>query len=516
MNMQKSIKTTILLCFLLFSSLCNAQRLYYAQGENGAVSCGHPLAAETAIEVLKNGGNSVDAAVAASFVLGVTEPSNSGLGGEGFALIYKAQDSVLAIDGSSRRPQKEIKNHYNCHISLPAIPEMLIKMNRIFGKKPLAELINPAIHLCDNGFEVSPYLSETIKRNYKKLRGKEAKDLLAPNGIPLATNHILKQPLLGKTLKELAKDEGLSFYYGEVASNILSDMKSKGASYTKYDFMSYKSRLLKPVSTNYKSFRIFGNPLPSSAPITIKLAKFLLENNLNLNPQNLQDIEKLTNTYRKFIEQKHHYSSSYYENSQELITLNLPEPPQIIPDANDSNTTHLCVWDKDNMVVSMTLTLGNHFGTGQLSAGGFFYGNSLRIFSNDIVKYPNNYPAKAGAVTSKSPIIVTLDNRPWLALGGAGADRIITNTATILAKIIKGQTPYQATQQPRYFKDYKNNIFIESCPENAFLKEKPNNNSIRFKPYLDDFFGLVSVLQKNHKTITAVGDKRRDGSCLTY
>ncbi|MBP5469003.1 MAG: gamma-glutamyltransferase, partial [Candidatus Riflebacteria bacterium] len=143
--------------FLLFYSNCSFayERIYYSEGMNGAVSCGHPLAARTAIKILKEDGNAVDAAVAAAFVLGVVDFSNSGIGGEGFALIYHPSNKIIAIDGSTKRPANDIRNEYDCAIALPAIPEMLLKMRRLYGTQSAKKLMTPAIEICNKGFEVS-------------------------------------------------------------------------------------------------------------------------------------------------------------------------------------------------------------------------------------------------------------------------------------------------------------------------------------------------------------------------
>ena len=497
-------------------------RIYYSEGFNGAVSCGHPLAAQTAINILKNGGNAVDASIAAAFVLGVVDFTNSGIGGEGFALIYKPSGKIIAIDGSTKRPMNDIKNEYKCCISLPAVPEMLLKMRRLYGSLPASKLLNPAINICHNGFEISPYLASIIQERLERIKDNNALSLIAPNSVPLQAGQILKQPKLEKTLRSLAYDQGLSFYYGDIADITITDMKSKGSSYTKYDFMKYKSRLCKPIKTTYKNYEIYGHPLPSCSVVSIKLAMKLLETKQPLIHQNSSELLYQAGICRKLLNEKYYKLSSFYNNSLGFIFCDSNFTPPSSHDANDTNTTHLCVWDKNNMVVSMTLTLGNHFGTGQLAPGGFFYANSLRTYSKSVVRYPADYPVYAGSITSKSPIIVTRFGEPWLALGGAGADRIITNTAIVLARRLSGYKLYESINEPRFFMEYYNKLVIEKDSKNfekqkAFIDEIKSiyPNTYTKKP-LHDFFGLVSGIYKPQNKIKAVGDRHRDGSCLTY
>ena len=524
---QKMPKKYLLLIFILFfiaPVLGENQRIYYSEGFNGAVSCGHPLAAQTAINILKKGGNAVDAAVAAAFVLGVVDFTNSGIGGEAYALIYHPKGKIIAIDGSTRRPSNNITNEYKCPISLPAIPEMLLKMQRIYGTLPLPKLLKPAIDTCHNGFEVSPYLASVISERLEKIKDPNAVNLIAPGNKALKSGQILKQPILEQTLKKLAYDKGLSFYFGEEADKTLSDMKLKGSSYTKYDFMKYKSKLCKPIRVTYKNYEIFGNPLPSCSIASIKIALKLISSHQPLLYQTPQELLYQAGIIRKILNEKYYKLSSFYNYTLGFIFCDSSLTPGLSHDAEDTNTTHLCVWDKNNMVVSMTLTLGNHFGTGQLAPGGFFYANSLRTYSNSIVRYADNYPSNAGSITSKSPIIVARFGEPWLALGGAGADRIISNTGMVLARLLKGYNISESLAAPRFYLEYNNKLIIEKN-ENMDDKSKSFIKQIRsiypntsLKANLHDYFGLVSIISRADKSkiIKAAGDKHRDGSCLAY
>ena len=522
--MPKKYLSIIFILFFISPVFSENQRIYYSKGFNGAVSCGHPLAAKAAIKILKDGGNAVDAAITAAFVLGVVDFTNSGIGGEGYALIFNKDGRMIAIDGSTRRPSNKIINEYKCTISLPAIPEMLLKMRRLYGSQPLSNLLKPAIDLCHNGFEVSPYLASIIKERLPKIKDLKAISLISHDNKPLKAGQILIQPKLEQTLRRLVYDQGLSFYYGEEADKTLADMKSKGSFYTKYDFMNYKSRLCKPIKVTYKNFEIYGNPLPSCSIVSIKLALKLISAKQPLLYQTPDELLQQAGIMRKILNEKYYNLANYYYSPLKFIydASNLISTQS--KDANDTNTTHLCVWDKNNMVVSMTLTLGNHFGTGQLAPGGFFYANSLRTYSNSIVRYSDNYPSNAGSITSKSPIIVTKFGNPWLALGGAGADRIISNTAMVLARMLKGYNLSESVSAQRFYLEYNNKLIIENAPDSdesftSFvekLREKYPN--ISMKAYLHDYFGLVSAIFRKDidKRIEAAGDKHRDGSCLAY
>ncbi len=156
--------------------------------------------------------------------------------------------------------------------------------------------------------------------------------------------------------------------------------------------------------------------------------------------------------------------------------------------------------------------MGNHFGSKELSPLGFFYNNSLNNFIVG-ARYPDNYPANAGPVSSKSPILVTHNKKCIIALGGAGADRIITNTGLILAKLLNGYSDIDAVKQQRFFIDHQKNLNIEWNPELSF-KELKSPYKLKTYPYLDDYFGLIALITRTQNgKFRAIADPRRDGSC---
>ncbi len=497
-----------------------SDRQFVAAGNLGAVSCGHPLAAAAAIQILNNGGNAVDAAVAAGFMIGVVDFSNSGIGGDGFALVSTPSGQVTAFDGSTRWPglkkQTKIKNY----IGLPTVPELLLKLQRLYGSKQAPELLAPAVVACIKGFKVSAYLEKVVEKKLTNTKDPATIAHLAPDGFPLRAGQIFKQPRLARTLMQLAADGGRSFYRGAEAHQTIADMQKRGSLYQLEDLARYRSAPVKPLRYDYHGFSIFGTPPPSCSLATIKLTLDLLNSGLNLFPRSGHDLLALARTGQKVISTKYASIAACLHDHAQFFTAvdQFVEPAESAdPSVTDTNTTHLCVWDKNGMIVSMTLTLGNHFGTGELAPGGFFYNNGLRNYSNEVAGYPADYPANAGPVSAKSPIIVIRNGKPWLALGGAGADRIIFNTAMTLARIIAGNGLQKSVSAPRFYLDYRNKLSLEWQPDLSLLDEAKNlARTAEIKNGCDDFFGLVSVIQrKNNGSLEAAADQRRDGSCRT-
>ncbi|KAF1083487.1 MAG: Gamma-glutamyltranspeptidase [Candidatus Rifleibacterium amylolyticum] len=492
------------------------ERCFVATGNVGAVSCGHPLAAAAALQILHEGGNAVDAAIAAGFMLGVVDFSNSGIGGDGFALIYRPDGLVEAWDASVKRPRLNGNRTIVNHIGLPTVPELLLRLRRQYGSRTLATLMQPAVSAAANGFKISAYLEKTIEKTLPNIDDPAAISFLAPHGYPLRAGQILKQPFLARTLAEMARDEGRSFYRGSTAIALIADMQKHGSQYRISDLALFKTRQVKPVRRDWQNYSLFGNPPPACSIASIKLAEDLLNSRIDLHEQRPEDILATARAGRRILQAR-------YENIAEC----LDDPYRFIEFADKvavnssgdvveaGNTTHLCVADKNGMLVSMTLTLGSHFGTGEFSPGGFFYNNGLRNFTDAVAGYPDNYPTDAGPISTKSPIIVTRNGEPVLTIGGAGSERIVFNVGLALARYLhRPQQTDHLISSPRYFLDHRQKLIVEWQPDTSLVKTLEQwFPETTIKPGCDDYFGLLSAIIVEGSQFKALADPRRDGSC---
>jgi len=492
------------------------ERCFITQGNAGAVSCGHPLAAAAALQILRAGGNAVDAAIAAGFMLGVVDFSNSGIGGDGFALVYLPDGRVEAWDASVKRPRQAGSRKIVNHIGLPTVPELLLRLRRQYGSQPLVTLVKSAVSAAADGFKISAYLEKTIEKTLPKIKDPAAIRFLAPHGYPLRAGQILRQPLLAKTLTEIAKDNGRSFYRGDTAKSLITNMQKHGSEYRISDLALFRTRQVKPVRRDWQDYSLYGNPPPACSIASIKLAEDLLNSRIDLHEQRPEDILATARTGRRILQAR-------YENMADCLA----DPYRFIEFADnivvnrsgdvveDGNTTHLCVADKNGMLVSMTLTLGSHFGTGEFSPAGFFYNNGLRNFTDVVSGYPGDYPAYAGPISTKSPVIVTRNGRPVLAIGGAGSERIVFNTGLALARFL--QRPQQTDHlisSPRYFLDHRQKLIVEWQPDTSLVKTLEQwFPEVTVKPGCDDYFGLLSAIIVESSQFKALADPRRDGSC---
>lgn len=512
----------IMAALLVSSSLyadeaAGSDRQFKATAAYGAVSSGHPLASQVAMKILQKGGNAVDAAVAAGFMLGVVDFSNSGIGGDGFALLRLPGGQIVAFDASTRRPANRRAGGKTSYIGLPTVPELLLKLLRFYGSKWPAEVMAPAVLTCIKGFKVSAYLEKVVEKRLLTLEDSGSIDFLTPEGYPMRAGQVFRQPKLARTLMQMARDGGRSFYQGEDAKMMLADMAKRGSTYQLSDLAGFRSTPVKPVKYNYKEYSIYGTPPPSCSVATIKLALDLLAENMKLFPETPDELMTVARAGQKVISAKYSSMAACLSRPEAFAAIadNAEVPaPDADPAVIDTNTTHLCVWDKNGMVVSMTLTLGNHFGTGELAPGGFFYNNGLRNYSKQVAAYPADYPENAGPVSAKSPVLVTRNGRPWLAIGGAGADKIIFNTALTLARVLSGHALEKSVAAPRFYLDYRNKLKLEWQKNPELLKQlRAKMPDTEIKPGCDDFFGLVSAIQAQGSRLLTVADQRRDGSC---
>lgn len=504
-----------LLVILLQQNLSAAasDRQFNAEGSFGAVSTGHPLATEAAVKFLRSGGNAVDAAVAAAFMLGVVDFSNSGIGGDGYALIRIPSGQIMAWDGSVKLPLQSSGKPGSHPLGLPAIPEMLLKILRIYGSRDQAEIMEPAISACLNGFRISAYMEKVVEKSLLKITDPAAIKFLAPEGFPLRAGQNFQQPQLAETLAEMAADGGRSFYRGKTAARIVADMQKHGSDYTAADLAAYRSSPARPFRFPFRNFTIYGNPPPASSIATIRLINELLDSGIDLNNLQPAQIVNVARIGKNLLDIKYRGIAECINNPQRFMLISKPVESENAHE-DISNTTHLCVWDHNGMIVSMTLTLGSHFGTGQFSPAGFFYNNGLRNYSSEVGGYQADYPRLAGPVSAKSPLIILKNNLPFIAIGGAGSNRIIFNTALAAARAIQSQNAFkELNRRPRFFMDYKNKLHIEWYPGVHLNDYQSIHQNTELRIGCDDYFGLVSSIIASDSELLAIADHRRDGSC---
>lgn len=258
-----------------------------ASGRNGMVATAHPLASQAALDILKAGGNAVDAAVAAAFAIGVVEPDGSGLGGGGGMVIYLNEtDQSFYINYYQRTPARVNEFSYDPEadrytgeaVLVPGTVAGLTLALEKFGRLPLSQVIQPAIALAEDGFEVDATLAQLLLDNIEMLQVHEAtSEMFLDDGFPKMQGDLLQQPALARTLRIIAEKGRDGFYGGPVAEHIVAKVNDEGGAMDIEDFTTYHAELTKPLEGTYRGYHILSANAPQSGEALIQ-ALNMLEN----------------------------------------------------------------------------------------------------------------------------------------------------------------------------------------------------------------------------------------------
>ena len=250
--------------------------------QNAMVATSHPLAAFTAIEVLRAGGTAADAAVAASALLAVIEPQSTGIGGDCFALCQpKGEGKIVAYNGSGRAPKAATAEWYLEHkmaaipltsphsVTIPGAIDAWATIVRDHGKLGLDSLLQPAIKAAEEGYVVAPRIAFDWKNGFEKLKkGVNAERYLLPHGKAPVAGDVIKQPELGQTLRAIAKSGPDAFYKGAIAEDMVETLRAIGGLHTAEDFAAHTTETTTPIGTTYKGLDVWQCP-PNGPGITM-------------------------------------------------------------------------------------------------------------------------------------------------------------------------------------------------------------------------------------------------------
>lgn len=522
-----------------------------ATGKNGVVSSASPLASQIGLEVLKAGGNAIDAAVAVSFALGLVEPHASGLGGCGYLLYAPVQGEPVFLDYRSTTPKALDCDTFMAlsaterkdtiwGAGVPGAVAGWLTALEEFGTMPLEELVAPTIALAEEGFEITDHFEGMIVDNYIKLAGDDVCTALYLNdGLPFMAGETVKNPDYAETLRILAKKGRDSFYKGEISQSIVESVQAKGGTISQEDLANYTVRRSQPVQSIYRDYTILSSAPSSSGGAAIALCLNLLErHDLALLGQNtaetlhlMAEAFKITN-----IDRYQYLGDADFndipldvlisrEYADQRATLISPIAvlddlsPGAIPNESPS-TTHISIVDSQGNVVSMTNTLGTFFGCGTGVAGrGFLLDNQMNDFS--VEDWEANFPSPGKRPrSSMSPtIIFTPNGIPYAALGSPGGEAIVTTMVQVISNILDhGMTVQEAIDAPRIYQNYSGKLVVEgNLDADVAASLEAIGHELERKNANSSFFGGVQgVINNGDGSWTGGADPRRDGKALAY
>ena len=429
---------------------------------NGMCASSHPFASMTAIEILKAGGNAVDAAISGALILGICEPHMTGIGGDCFVLVKPAsQDHIVALNGSGRSPKAlDPNNLRDAHdgvmpekhpdaITLPGAVDAFCKLSEDYGRLDLAEVLKPAIDAAENGVPVAPRVAFDWATSNTKFRG-GASAIFLKDGKPLATGDTFRAPGQAEVLRKIAAKGREGFYSGEVAEDMVASLQAAGGTHELADFAATRSTYGDAVSGEYKGVELLEHPPNGQGATAILLNNILAEFDLaSMEPFGAMrahieaEAAKLAMDARnRFIADPDFVTRLEYmlDPATGKKLAGLIELDRAMPDAQKASeavhkeTVYITVIDRDLMAVSLIYSIYDDFGSGFASDKfGILFHNRGAGF-NLIPGHPNEAGGSKRPMHTIIPAMVAKNGRLNLSygvMGGAyqptGHSRVLTN-----------------------------------------------------------------------------------------
>jgi gamma-glutamyltranspeptidase/glutathione hydrolase len=558
------LKLSVLLCAGSFSTS------HASDGDSGMVATAHPLATEAAIEILKSGGNAVDAAVAAAFAIGVVEPDGSGIGGGGGMVIYlNDRKESYYINYYARASEHGSRAGYSGKKDIPTAKSICVPgtvagltlAQDKFGVLSLEEVLAPAIRYASEGFNIDPVLSILILDNIETIMtDEETMNIFCVDGFPRMEGDRIIQEELAKTLTIIAREGREGFYEGELAVSMVNGIKERGGVLTMNDFTSYEAEITCPLKGIYRGYNILSANVPQSGVCLIE-ALNILENFDFQNVPHFSESAKvlhliaeveryvfadrtaylgdpqMNNIPVEGLISKEYAKERFLKINQEKLvpaeygdvekgnpypfdnesSENAVEETELMV---DGHTTHLSVVDKDGNCVSLSQTLGTFFGSGQ-TINGVLFNSVMSNFSYNNKNSPNLFKDGKQSRSSIMPTIILKDGKPFLVTGSPGAARIITTMIEVVMNIIDYKMDVNnANLAPRFFvRDYTDYLYMEAGIRPEVRTElEQMGHKIRLYEDIDLFFGGVQMILIDPEDGKYYGsaDKRREGLATGY
>jgi gamma-glutamyltranspeptidase/glutathione hydrolase len=419
---------------------------------SGMAATSQPLATQVALDILKKGGNAIDAAIAANAVLGVVEPTGSGIGGDIFALIWSADKGKLyGLNGSGRSPRSLKLEYFKENgfefipskgplpVSVPGCVDGWFEMHEMFGRLPMKDILQPAINYAREGFPVTEVIAYYLDRGTDILKEyPNIKEVYMPGGKAPSKGEIFRNPLLANTLEKIVKGGRNEFYRGTIARDIDAFMKKQGGFLSFDDLSRHHSEWVEPVSTTYRGYEVWELPPNGQGIAALQMLNILEGFDISAMGYGSSDyIHVFTEAKKLAFEDRAKYyvdplfsitpvtqliSKKYAAERRKLIDR---EKAANIYDAGKieaGNTIYLTVADKFGNMVSLIQSNYRGMGSGMCPTGlGFVLQDRGEMFSLSY-GHENVYAPGKRPFHTIIPAFITKNNKPWISFGVMGGD----------------------------------------------------------------------------------------------
>jgi gamma-glutamyltranspeptidase/glutathione hydrolase len=559
-------QTLITICLLFIFVLAQAQdRITGSQfatrseviAQHGMAATSQPLATQVALDILKAGGNAIDAAIAANALLGLVEPTGSGMGGDLFAIIWDAKTQKLyGLNASGRSPYdlsldyflkngyKKIPAHGPLPVSVPGAVDGWFAMHKKFGSMKMSKILQPAIDYAKNGFPVSELIAYYMKANARVLKKYPGfKETYMPNGRMPAKGEIFKNPRLAKTFEIIAKGGRDAFYKGEIAQKIVDYVRAQGGFLSMRDFEDHHSDWVEPISVNYRGYDIWE--LPPNGQGTAALQMLNILENFDIASMGFGSDEYM----HHFIEAKKlafEDRAKYYADPdfnelpiQQLISkeygkeragLIKEKAARSYPagELEQGNTIYMTVADGEGNMVSLIQSNYRGMGSGMTPGDlGFVLQDRGELFSLD-KNHMNAYAPHKRPFHTIIPAFITKDGKPYISFGlMGGAMQPQGHTQIVVNLIDFGMNLQAAGDAPRIRHDGSSQPTGEVMTnggvvnlESGFSFETINalmarGHKIQFSK--GGYGGYQAIMwDAKNKTYYGASESRKDGQAAGY
>ncbi|WP_435804764.1 gamma-glutamyltransferase [Shewanella psychromarinicola] len=542
----------------IFSEMATAQPIY---AKHGMVSSQEALASQIGVDILKQGGNAVDAAVAMAYALAVTLPRAGNIGGGGFMLVHIAeQNKTIAIDYRETAPAKAYKDIFldeqgnavdklsREHGLAVGVPGTVMGMELAltqYGTMSMKQVIAPAMKLAIDGISVTSDLSNSLSGLKSRITQwpSSAEIFYHADGSNYQVNEIFKQPELAHSLSLIAEKGSKGFYQGETAEKIVTAVKKAGGMMSLTDLANYKVVEREPVRGHYRGYEVVSMPPPSSGGIhIIEMLNVLEQFPIDKLGHNSADTLHLMAETMKYayadrseylgdpdfvsVPMKQLISPEYAKNIASKISINKTTPsseikPGKLAPYESDQTTHFSIIDKWGNAVANTYTLNFSYGSGLVAKGtGVLLNNEMDDFSAK-PGTPNGYGligGEANAVegnkrplSSMSPTIVMKDGKPYIVTGSPGGSRIINITLQMIMNVIDHKLNIaEATAAARMHHQW--------LPDFIWVEHTLNRDTISLleakghKVKIQGSIGSTQSIMMTEQGLFGASDPRRSGS----
>ena len=511
---------------------------------NGVCATSHPLAAETAIDILKQGGNAVDAAIAGAVLLGLCEPAMTGIGGDCCVLVKPAgTEDIGCLNVSGRAPAALSGAELRASglktmplfgrpesITIPGAIDAFCRLSEDYGKLGLDAVLAPTIRYAEEGVPVAPRAAFDWLHNHENLNG-AGRTFYTDGGTPPKVGHLFRHPMMAEVLRRVAAEGRKGFYEGEVAEDMVSSLQAIGGVHTLEDFANTRSDYTKPISGSYKGIELVEHPPNGQGATAILLNNILAQFDLpSMEPFGLErahieaEATKLAYDARdRFLSDPDHMTRLAHmldpKTGETLAGLIDPgkamQSAQPLTEAAHKETIYLTVVDRDRMAVSLIYSVFKDFGSGFASDKfGVLFQNRGAGFTLE-EGHPNEANGGKRPMHTIIPAMLRRNGKLFMPFGVMGGQYQSTGHARFVTNFVDyGMDPQAIIDAPRCFSEY-GDMKVEKGYSDA-AHQGVSDLGHKVSVPAAGIGGALAVLIHENGVLEGASDPRKDGCAIGY